>query len=51
MGIESDDLAWDGTDDFGDDIGKGVYLYKIKARSDEFNVTRESDFEKLVILK
>ncbi len=50
-GYRIDDIHWDGTDDFGSDIGKGVYLYKIKARSDEFNLIRESDFEKLVILK
>lgn len=50
-GFRIDDIHWDGTDDFGSDIGKGVYLYKIKARSDEFNLFRESEFEKLVILK
>ena len=50
-GFRIDDIHWDGTDDFGSDIGKGVYLYKIKARSDEFNLVRESEFEKLVILK
>ena len=50
-GFRIDDIHWDGTDDFGSDIGKGVYLYKIKARSDEFNLIRESEFEKLVILK
>ncbi len=50
-GFRIDDIHWDGTDDFGSDIGKGVYLYKIKARSDEFNLLRESEFEKLVILK
>ena len=50
-GFRIDDIHWDGTDDFGSDIGKGVYLYKIKVRSDEFNLLRESEFEKLVILK
>lgn len=50
-GFRIDDIHWDGTDDYGSDIGKGVYLYKIKARSDELNLVRESDFEKLVILK
>ena len=50
-GFRVDDIHWDGTDDYGSDIGKGVYLYKIKARSDELNLVRESDFEKLVILK
>ena len=50
-GFRIDGIHWDGTDDFGSDIGKGVYLYKIKVRSDEFNLLRESEFEKLVILK
>lgn len=49
-GFRIDDIHWDGKDDFGSDIGKGVYLYKIKVRSDELNLVRESDFEKLVIL-
>ena len=27
------DITWDGTDDFGSKIGKGVYVYKLKVRS------------------
>ncbi len=43
-------IKWDGTDDYGGRLGKGVYLYKIKIRADDLK-TSESEFEKLVILK
>ncbi len=43
-------IKWDGTDDYGGRLAKGVYLYKIKVRSDDLK-TSESAFEKLVILK
>ncbi len=43
------DLVWDGKDDYGDNIGKGVYVYKlsVKALSDGF---RKDEYQKLVIL-
>ena len=47
-------IQWDGTDDYGDKIGRGVYLYKITLGnfSDEnINQSVSSEFEKLVILK
>lgn len=44
------DINWDGRDDFGNKLAKGVYVYKIKVSSSEFNLHRESDFQKLVIL-
>jgi flagellar hook assembly protein FlgD len=28
-GFLSRDITWDGKDDFGDRIGKGVYVYKL----------------------
>jgi flagellar hook assembly protein FlgD len=43
-------INWDGTDDYGGQLGKGVYLYKVKVKADSTG-TSESDFEKLVILK
>ena len=43
-------INWNGTDDYGGQLGKGVYLYKVKVRA-EGTATTESDFEKLVILK
>ncbi len=50
----ANELTWDGKDEFGDQLGKGVYLYKIKIRADqgtENYLKSESEFEKLVILK
>jgi len=45
----SKDLIWDGRDDFGDRIGKGVYVYKLTVRSNELNKQVEK-IQKLVIL-
>ncbi len=49
-GFRSDSISWDGTDDFGDRIGKGVYVYKLEVRNTETGQQAEK-FEKLVILK
>ena len=43
------DIVWDGRDDFGDKIGKGVYVYKLKVRSATTGKSVEK-YEKLVIL-
>lgn len=48
-GFLSRDITWDGKDDFGDKIGKGVYIYKITVKSTLTN-KRAEKFEKLVIL-
>lgn len=48
-GFLSRDVTWDGRDDFGDRIGKGVYVYKLTVRSTLTNKKTEK-FEKLVIL-
>jgi len=40
---------WDGLDDFGSRIGRGVYIYRLKVRT-ESGETNEK-FEKLVILR
>lgn len=52
-GFRVDDIHWDGTDDFGSPIAKGVYLYKIRVQLDVSgtNLKKESEYEKLVILK
>jgi hypothetical protein len=45
----SKDIIWDGRDDFGDKIGKGVYIYKLKVKSNQLNKQVEK-IQKLVIL-
>jgi hypothetical protein len=53
-GYRVTDINWDGKDDYGDQLARGVYLYRVKVRGTDLNgaqVTAESDFEKLVILK
>ncbi|WP_075342107.1 type IX secretion system sortase PorU [Tenacibaculum agarivorans] len=42
-------ITWNGLDDFGNKIGKGVYVYKLKVTSQVNNLTTEK-YEKLVIL-
>ena len=43
------EVIWDGKDDFGDRIGKGVYVYKLTVRSTSTGKKSEK-YEKLVIL-
>ena len=43
------DLQWDGKDDFGDNIGRGVYVYHLQVRSPSGDYADQ--YEKLVILK
>lgn len=50
----SNDVQWDGNDEYGDPLARGVYLYRVKVRGTDAsgaNTTAQSDFEKLVILK
>ena len=42
-------IFWDGNDDFGDPLGKGVYVYRVSINNDEGIKTNA--FEKLVLLK
>ena len=47
--IDPDQITWNGQDDYGDNIGRGVYLYKVNVQtSSGYNAYK---FEKLVILK
>ncbi|MEL1253393.1 type IX secretion system sortase PorU [Flavobacterium sp. DGU38] len=48
-GFLSREITWDGKDDFGDRIGKGVYIYKLTVKSNVTNKKAEK-YEKLVIL-
>ena len=48
-GFRSTPINWNGKDDFNDQIGKGVYIYKLKVRTEDGQSATE--FQKLVILK
>ncbi len=48
-GFLSREITWDGKDDFGDKIGKGVYIYKLTVRS-TISGHKAEKIEKLVIL-
>ena len=48
-GFLSRDIIWDGKDDFGESIAKGVYVYKLTVNSTLTN-KRVEKYEKLVIL-
>ncbi|WP_282071746.1 type IX secretion system sortase PorU [Polaribacter atrinae] len=43
-------VSWNGLDDFGNKIGKGVYVYKLKVKATTSNLVSEK-YEKLVILQ
>lgn len=47
-GYRSDPIEWDGRDDFGDKIARGVYVYRLQVKTSK-GITAEK-FEKLVIL-
>lgn len=50
----SDCISWDGRDDFGDPLGRGIYLYRVYVSSSGSSgktISGESKFEKLVLLK
>jgi hypothetical protein len=42
-------INWDGKDDFGDSIGRGVYFYRLKLRTEDGKTATK--FQKIVILK
>ncbi len=48
-GFHSEGIHWDGRDDFGDRIGRGVYIYRISVRNDQGQ--NVSEIQKLVLLK
>jgi hypothetical protein len=49
QGYRVDDLRWNGLDDYGDKIGRGVYVYKIHVRDQQGNTADQ--FQKLVVLR
>ncbi|MBL8001439.1 MAG: type IX secretion system sortase PorU [Flavobacteriales bacterium] len=48
-GFRSEPLAWDGLDDQGDKLARGVYVYRLAIRTEQGE--RADKFEKLVILR
>jgi hypothetical protein len=53
-GFRVTDISWNGKDEFGDNLAKGVYVYQIQVKGTDLSgqeTTAASKFEKLVILK
>jgi hypothetical protein len=48
-GFKPDPIPWDGLDDYGDRIGRGVYIYRIRLRTADGQTAEK--YERLVILK
>ena len=48
-GFRSAGITWDGLDEFGDQLAKGVYVYRVKVTS--LTGKAAEKLEKLVILK
>ncbi len=44
-----DNISWDGRDEFGDQLARGVYLYKVTVKSEDGQKAEKT--QKLVILK
>lgn len=60
IGRNISEYAWDGTDEYGDPLANGVYLYRVKARLNGEEIKRresgadqffEKDFGKMYILR
>lgn len=51
-GKVTEGIEWDGKDDFGNDLARGVYIYKVSIQSPRnATLSEESEFEKLVFLR
>jgi len=48
-GFRVDPIPWNGRDDYGDQLARGVYVYKVKVRNPSGEQVEK--FEKLVLLK
>jgi hypothetical protein len=48
-GFRSEPLPWDGRDEYGDKLGRGVYVYRLNVTTPEGE--KAEKFEKLVILR
>ena len=48
-GYRAEPIVWDGLDDFGSPIARGVYIYKLKVKGNDGSIAQKT--EKLVILR
>jgi hypothetical protein len=48
-GFRSTSINWDGLDEYGDPIGRGVYVYCLRVRAENYSTAEK--YEKLVILR
>jgi hypothetical protein len=48
-GYRSTAITWDGLDEYGDPIARGVYVYRLKVRTENYSVAEK--YQKLVILR
>ena len=48
QGFRFDGIEWDGKDDFGDKLARGVYIYRVSVT--DLNNKKAEKIEKLVIL-
>jgi len=48
-GYRSTSITWDGLDEYGDQLAKGVYVYRLKVRTENYSVAEK--YQKLVILR
>lgn len=48
QGYRSEGIQWDGKDDFGDELARGVYVYRLKVRTPDGEIAEK--LEKLVLL-
>lgn len=44
-------ISWNGRDFAGNQVPTGIYLYSIKINSPSLNISKESSFEKVVVIK
>lgn len=49
IGFRTDGISWDGKDDYGDQLARGVYIYRLSLKTNTGEVAQKT--EKLVILK
>jgi Peptidase family C25 len=49
VGFRTEGIPWDGKDDFGDQLAKGVYVYRVSVKTETGE--KAEKLEKLVILK